>query len=118
MPKMLAIRHTWTVTVQREEADTWPDLRDQLAKTFMLTPARILLTYARIGSRWSFEAMQVHGTRYRPGKAGSKDGRGTGVNIYRAGNTPPGFDDLIREQRYHAGLDPLSPPDWQKQATR
>jgi hypothetical protein len=107
MPAVTATRHTWTVTVQREEGDSWPDLADSDARTLRLTPETLHITYARTDRRWQFESMTVNGTRFYPAARGEKKTRGMGRVVYTAGGVPvpPEFHALISAEEAVAGLE-------------
>lgn len=106
MAHVTETRQTWTVTLEADPADNWPVVPDQRAKTFNIVPETVTLTYTRLRDRrWSFEVMQLNGTRYRPTRDGSSP-RGLGTNTYPAGTVPEQFHNLIDQQRYVAGLEP------------
>ncbi len=99
MPKVTSTKHTWTVEVAREAADTWPDL--QISATLWITPDTVTIEYKREAGRWEFKVAKIRGDCYRPLKNGERKPRGRQGVTYWDG-APEEYHPLILAQRAEA----------------
>jgi hypothetical protein len=105
MPKLTSTEHSWTAEFDREDTDNWPDL--QISKTLLLCPARVTVRfrYDQDARVWRYDSLTVHGTSYRPLKAGGRSNHGPRATTYRGGRAPEEYHPLIEDEQRRASIE-------------